>query len=111
MLPIPGVTRHARQRAVERFGRDLAPEEWREIVSAIIERRALLTHRLPDGSEFYVYDLGGVRVWPCWRPDKAIIVTMQVPGMGVNRAVRAGMHLPPRFEGRRMERRRARGCK
>ncbi len=74
--PIPGVGAHARDRMAERMGRDLTREEWLAAVAAIVERRAVLLGVMPNGSEHYWHEVGGVPVRLVWRPEWALVATV-----------------------------------
>lgn len=75
-VPVPGVGAHARDRMAERIGRDLTRAEWLDAVARILDRRATLLCRMPNGSEHYLHELGGVALRLVWRPDLAIVVTI-----------------------------------
>lgn len=77
--PIPGVSRHARERAVERLGRDPPRHEWQAVVLAITDRSAMLvsTQRdRPAPADVYAVMLAGQCTQVLWRPDLGLIVTV-----------------------------------
>lgn len=85
--PIPGVGAHARDRAAERLGRDLTREEWLAAVERILERRAVLMCRTPNGSEHYLHEIGGVALRLVWQPAFGLVVTVLPAEMGATRMV------------------------
>ena len=73
--PIPGVTRHAMERAAERIGRDLSRDEWRAVVAALVERRALVL--AVDGVRVtYAVALGALHLTVVWCETDAAVVTV-----------------------------------
>lgn len=83
---IPGVTKHARERMEERFGRDLPTDAWLELVAAIIDRRAVLMRRTGHTEEYRV-DLRGLVIEAAWCPDAATVVSVKDPdAMGASAA-------------------------
>ena len=86
--PIPGVGAHARDRAAQRLGRDLTREEWLEAVARILDRRAVLLCRMPNGSEHYLHEIGGVAVRLVWQPDYGMVVTVLPAEMAPSTRVR-----------------------
>ncbi len=74
---IPGVSLHARERAVQRLGRDPSRDDWLAAVASILHRRALLlAAHLPDGKERWRVQLGPVECDVWWSPPCAMIVTL-----------------------------------
>lgn len=89
-VPIPGVGAHARDRMAERIGRDLTRVEWLDAVARILDSRAARLYVMPNGSEHYLHDVGGVLVRLVWMPEWALVVTVMEaergPAEGVRRA-------------------------
>jgi len=73
---IPGVSGHARDRMVERMGRDLTRTEWRKLVLDIIERRAVLVRSGGHGADLYAVTVGPVVVQAWWSPDTGAVKTI-----------------------------------
>lgn len=85
---IPGVTKHAVERMAERVGRPLSAEEWRGLVAAIVERRALVL--AVDGpSVTYAVPLGPLTINLVWHEADAVVLTV-LPQTG---------HISPQTEG------------
>lgn len=81
--PIPGVSRHARERVIERLGVEPRRAEWLAAVMDIVEGRALLMGRdTRHGTERFRLRLCGqdIEVWWCTR--MAQITTVLVAGSG-----------------------------
>lgn len=99
---IPGVSNHARERMVERHGRDLTRAEWLAVVLAIIDRRAVLV-RLGHGGAGDIYDveLGSVRLRLIWNPGAGVVTTVLHDGAACTRkaeqAKRAGIRTSVRI--------------
>lgn len=76
-MSIPGVSKHARDRMLERHGRDLTRAEWLHVVMQILDRKALLVSA-PGGSagELYDVELVGVTLRVAWNPQRAVIATV-----------------------------------
>ncbi len=94
LRPIPCVSSHARERAIERLGGDPPRADWLAAVASIIERRAVLlcAQTVRDRPcDVYLVTLAGQAVQVLWRPDVPIIVTLITAGGGA-RAFRQ----PPR---------------
>lgn len=77
MTHIQGVSNHARERAEQYYGRDLTGDEWRQVLAAIVERKAVLIHANGRmGSEIYAVKLGPVALKVAWVPDRALLTTL-----------------------------------
>lgn len=77
--PIPGVTLHARERAVARLGDDPSREEWDAAVLAIIDRTALLVTAqtcMGGDKEIWRVVLGGRECNVLWSIEHATIITV-----------------------------------
>ncbi len=80
--PIPGVTAHARQQQIERWGSVWSREAWLRVVQQIVERSAVLVRAYPvrkadsEPSELWLVQSpdGPARV--VWRPNAALVVTV-----------------------------------
>lgn len=83
---IPGVTRHARDRAEERLGRDLTREEWLGLVATILEGRAVLLC-FQENAEHYLATVSGVPLRVVWRPDLGQVVTVLRADMAAAQAI------------------------
>ena len=96
-IPVPGVCAHARNRMVERFGRDLTREEWLGAVESITAGRLALLCAMPSGSEHYLHEIGGVRLRLVWVPERGEVVTVLPLEWGasavVQRAQRGGVRV------------------
>lgn len=89
MKPIPGVTKHAMQRAEERLGFRPRRSEWLACVLSIIDRTAVLVRSVDhNGAELWLVRFGEVetRVW--WSPETATIMTVLAPEMRARGAER-----------------------
>ena len=74
---IPGVSLHARQRAVQRLGRDPDRDHWLAAVASILTGTALFLGRSPqDGKERFRVRLGPLEIDVWWATDTAQIVTV-----------------------------------
>lgn len=76
---IPGVSHHARERMVERWGRDLTPAEWAETWGQIASGKAALLTRV-DAGEIRAVALGGMVFRMAWKPDTRVIATVLPEG-------------------------------
>jgi hypothetical protein len=88
---IAGVTRHARQRAIERLGYDPMPHEWLAAVASIQARSALLVAAMTphtNGCERWAVALGVTRAVATWNVASSVIVTVQTLAMGAVNATR-----------------------
>jgi hypothetical protein len=95
---IPGVSLHAHERMVERFGADLTYAQWIEVVSKIVNREALLVATTPLGKEFWLVEIGGLRIRVGWSPQTATIMTVMDPSKmsittGIQRAKESRLRL------------------
>jgi hypothetical protein len=86
--PIPGVTVHARQRMMERLGRDLRRDEWIAAVARLLEGAAPLLCRHPTGAEHYLHEVDSTALRLVWIPETAQIVTVLRLEHGASPAVR-----------------------
>lgn len=75
-MSIPGVSRHARDRMLERHGRDLTRAEWIAVVSAILDRKALLVRSTPGHGDLYDVTLVGITLRVAWNPTAGIVTTV-----------------------------------
>lgn len=78
---IPGVSVHARERMIERFGADLTRQQWLEVVGKIVNREAVLVSAMLTGKEYWLVEIGGLRIRVGWSPDAAIIMTVVDPSV------------------------------
>lgn len=109
---IPGVSLHARHRAVERLGRDPDRADWLAAVASILDRTALLLAcRDRDGGERWRVQFGTIEADVWWSPSFAQIVTVLDPAHGaLNPKRQAERHAQRRGQGVRQpyQRQRAR---
>jgi hypothetical protein len=72
------VADHARERMVERHGRDLTDERWCAAVTAIAERRAMRLRANTDGGgEFWLWEpVAGLRFLLVWKAELRMVVTV-----------------------------------
>lgn len=76
-MNIPGVSTHARERMAEHHGRDLTLVEWLAVVSAILDRRAVLVREAYMASgAIYDVELVGMRFRVVWKAESGIIATV-----------------------------------
>lgn len=76
-MNIPGVSTHAGERMAEHHGRDLTAEEWRAVVLAVCDRRAVLVREAYMASgAIYDVELVGMRFRVVWKPESGIIATV-----------------------------------
>lgn len=102
--PIPGVSLHARERAVLRLGGDPPREEWLAAVRSILDREAPLLAKQVDHAdlaEVYLVTLRGRSVQVLWIPSASHIVTLVTPGEGMLRAPTAARHRSGALQKRR----------
>lgn len=76
---IPGVTSHARERMVERHGRDLTRAEWLAVVLDILDGRATLL-RIGSAGDTYAVQLGAMTLRIVWRVDWCAVATVLPEG-------------------------------
>lgn len=82
--PIPGVSRHARERMLEHHGYTPTVAEWLAAVQAIIDRQAVLMARFHSrGTERWHVTIGTLSVDVVWGPTSAEIVTVYPAHMRV----------------------------
>lgn len=80
---IPGVSLHARQRAVQHFGRDPARADWLAAVASILDRAAMLLGKSGfDANERWRVRLANMEVDVWWSPHEAQIITVLDLGQG-----------------------------
>lgn len=77
---LTGVSHHAQTRALERLGRYLTAEEWRNIISDIVNRRAMLLSRQEDMAEMYLVRVGTITATVIWHPMNGVISTVMPEG-------------------------------
>jgi hypothetical protein len=53
---LPGVSSHARQRAIERYGQDLDPADWLQVWIDIVEGKSLFSH-MQGAAEIHIVDV------------------------------------------------------
>lgn len=85
---LPHVTKHARDRMIEYFGRDLEPGEW-EVVIAAVQRgqAACMSLAERDGYGIYAVSVGGFAPRFSWRFETQMVVTVLPPEGGNHRGV------------------------
>ncbi|RVT96208.1 hypothetical protein EOD42_13915 [Rhodovarius crocodyli] len=103
---VPGVTLHARERMLERHGRDLTRLEWLHAVMSILDRRALLLSSKIQSNgwaECWAVTVGAVTIRMMWSPDRAHVLTVlddehSQGGRAVNMALASPLKItaPPR---------------
>lgn len=101
--PVPHVAKHARDRMIDAHGRDLRPDEWARVVSAIQGGRAMaLSIATRDGYVAYAFEVSGIAARFIWIPEREEIVTVLRPGMGNHKKVDAYASRPTKRRGDRM---------
>lgn len=71
------VTKHARSRMAEYYGRDLTNEEWLVVVESIVMRTAqALSYDDQNGYVVYAVPAMGTTIRVIWRPDVASLITV-----------------------------------
>lgn len=75
LRPLPGVTQHAREQLRDRHGLLPRLQDWLKAVSSILEGRAVLVRRKPDGTEVWLVLLCGLPVRLVWVPETGCVVT------------------------------------
>ena len=99
MIPVVGVTTHARLRMAERYGRDLTRDEWGQVVLAIIDRKAVLLRRESADREIYAVALGTSIFRAVWHASEAVILSM-LPQRWVPPALEVRDHTMRKANGR-----------
>lgn len=77
MRTIPGISRHARERMIERLGFDPPATEWMRAVLSILDRTACLRSMdSRDGRETWRVEMAGYAVDVVWMPAEGLMVTV-----------------------------------
>lgn len=85
-MTIPGVSKHARERMVERHGRDLTRDEWLALVADILDGRTVVLHApgaAGGGGEHHLCQVGTLAVRVVWVPHSGTVATVLGDGQSL----------------------------